>query len=698
MINLKNVTLRRGTKVLLDKASVTLNPGEKVGLVGRNGAGKSTLFALFNGSLTEDGGDFEMPRQWRMGQVAQNMPETDQAAADFVLEGDTRLAELRQRLVVAEASGDGMEMAHVYTDLADAGDHDAMPRAEALILGLGFRVDELNNPVNSFSGGWRMRLQLARALMCPSDILILDEPTNHLDLDALVWLEAWLQRYAGTMIVISHDREFLDAVTDVTLHIDHAKLTRYGSNYSGFEILRAQQMELQQASFSKQQDKIAHLQKFITRFKAQASKAKQAQSRVKALERMEKVAPLLADAEFTFGFKEPNNLPNPMLAISDASFGYVVDDEPKAILQGVSKSVLAGQRIGILGANGQGKSTLVKTIARTMPLLAGTLTEGKGLNIGYFAQQELDVLHPNDNPLEHMIRLAKELGSNEPSREQDLRNYLGTFNFSGDMVKQSVGSMSGGEKARLVLAMIVWQRPNLLLLDEPTNHLDLATREALSMALNEFEGTVMLVSHDRALLRAVCDEFWMVGRGKVEPFDGDLDDYQKYLLEESKRLREEAKNSARDAVVTTTTAPAPAATAIMPRKDPSPSGASPATTPAAAVAVAVVAAKGSSAAVTQTGTPGLNSAEQRKLDAQKRQQLAAQTRPLKRELEQNEERMASIEVEKNRLEALLTTPVSPAEMADAGRRLKALSDEVATLEERWLTITSLLEEATMTAL
>ena len=691
MINLKNVTLRRGTKVLLDKASVTLNPGEKVGLVGRNGAGKSTLFALFNGSLAEDSGDFEMPRQWRMGQVAQNMPETDQAAADFVLEGDTRLAELRQRLVVAEASGDGMEMAHVYTDLADAGDHDAMPRAEALILGLGFRVDELNNPVNSFSGGWRMRLQLARALMCPSDILILDEPTNHLDLDALVWLEAWLQRYAGTMIVISHDREFLDAVTNVTLHIDHAKLTRYGSNYSGFEILRAQQMELQQASFSKQQDKIAHLQKFITRFKAQASKAKQAQSRVKALERMEKVAPLLADAEFTFGFKEPNNLPNPMLAISDASFGYTVDDEPKAILQGVSKSVLAGQRIGILGANGQGKSTLVKTIARTMPLLAGTLTEGKGLNIGYFAQQELDVLHPNDNPLEHMIRLAKELGSNEPSREQDLRNYLGTFNFSGDMVKQAVGSMSGGEKARLVLAMIVWQRPNLLLLDEPTNHLDLATREALSMALNEFEGTVMLVSHDRALLRAVCDEFWMVGRGKVEPFEGDLDDYQKYLLEESKRLREEAKNSTRDAVVTATTTPVPAASAIVPHNDPSPSSAAPAL-------AAAPAAKESSSAVTQTGTPDLSSAELRKQDAQKRQQLAAQTRPLKRELEQNEQRMASIETEKTRLEALLTTPVSPAEMADAGRRLKALADEVATLEERWLELTSLLEETTSTAL
>ncbi len=669
MINLKNVTLRRGTKVLLDQASVTLNPGEKVGLVGRNGAGKSTLFALFNGSLHEDGGDFDMPKAWRMAQVAQNMPETDQPASEFVLEGDTRLAELRARLALAEASGDGMEMAHVYTDLADAGDHDALPRAEALILGLGFRVDELSQPVNSFSGGWRMRLQLARALMCPSDILLLDEPTNHLDLDALVWLEAWLQRYAGTMVVISHDREFLDAVTDVTLHIEHAKLTRYGGNYSAFEILRAQQMELQQASFAKQQDKIAHLQKFINRFKAQASKAKQAQSRVKALERMEKVAPLLAEAEFTFGFKEPHNLPNPMLAISEARFGYTVDNAPKAILQGVSKSVLAGQRIGILGANGQGKSTLVKTIARTMPLLAGTLTEGKGLNIGYFAQQELDVLHPADTPLEHMIRLAKELGpqSGEPSREQDLRNYLGTFNFSGDMVKQTVGTMSGGEKARLVLAMIVWQRPNLLLLDEPTNHLDLATREALSMALNEFEGTVMLVSHDRALLRAVCDEFWMVGRGKVEPFDGDLDDYQRYLLDESKRLREEAKNMARDATLPDN----PVAVA-----------------PPVGVVTPTLASHS-----TIPSVPGLSSAEQRKLDAQKQQQLAAQTRPLKRELEQNEQRMASIEAEKTQLEQQLNSPLPPAEIAEAGRRLKALADEVSALEERWLELTHLLEVA-----
>jgi len=660
MIALKNVTLRRGTKVLLDQASVTLNPGEKVGLIGRNGAGKSTLFALLNGTLHEDGGDFDMPKAWRMAQVAQNMPETEQSAREFVLEGDTRLAELRQRLATAEASGDGMEMAHIYTDLHDAGDHDALPRAEALILGLGFRVDELSKPVNSFSGGWRMRLQLARALMCPSDILLLDEPTNHLDLDALVWLEAWLQRYTGTMIVISHDREFLDAVTNVTLHIEHAKLTRYGGNYSAFETLRAQQMELQQAAFAKQQEKIAHLQKFISRFKAKASKAKQAQSRVKALERMEKVAPLLAEAEFTFDFKEPNNLPNPMLAISEASFGYMVDGTPKTIVQGVSKSVLAGQRIGILGANGQGKSTLVKTIARTMPLLAGTLTEGKGLNIGYFAQQELDVLHPQDNPLEHMVRLAKELGpqSGEPSREQDLRNYLGTFNFSGDMVKQAVGTMSGGEKARLVLAMIVWQRPNLLLLDEPTNHLDLATREALSMALNEFEGTVMLVSHDRALLRAVCDEFWMVGRGKVEPFDGDLDDYQRYLLEESKRLREEAKGASSAAPM-----------------QPQPEKESPAI----------------KASELET-TPTLSAAEQRKLEAQRRQQLATQLRPFKKELEQNEQRMAVIEQEKSDLEMQLSGPLPSTEIAEAGRRLKALSDEMAALEERWMWLSEKLQD------
>ncbi|GAB1386493.1 ATP-binding cassette domain-containing protein [Melaminivora sp.] len=647
MIQLKNVTLRRGAKVVLDGVSATLNPGEHVGLVGRNGAGKSSLFALLAGHLHEDGGDFFLPSQWRMAQVAQDMPETCEAATAFVLAGDSQLATLQQRLAAAQEQGDGMAIAQLHADLHDAGAHDAVARAQTLILGLGFQPGQLDAPVNSFSGGWRMRLQLARALMAPSDLLLLDEPTNHLDLDALVWLEAWLKRYAGTLIVISHDREFLDAVTDVTLHIENAQLTRYGGNYSRFEELRAQQILLQQAAYERQQDKIAHLQSFIDRFKAKATKAKQAQSRVKQIERMEKIAPVLASADFTFTFREPANLPNPMLAITDAAFGYPAEGEaaPSIILRGVSRSVLAGQRIGILGANGQGKSTLVKTIARELQPLAGKVTEGKGLSIGYFAQQELDVLRPEENPLQHMVRLARDLGADAASsREQELRNFLGSFNFSGDMVSQAVGSMSGGEKARLVLAMIVWQRPNLLLLDEPTNHLDLATREALAMALNDFDGTVMLVSHDRALLRSVCEDFWLVGRGGVGPFDGDLDDYQRYLLEESRRLREAARSQA------------DSAPASAPRASSAPNG-----------------------------------REQRKASAQARQQLAEKTRPLRRELAQLDSRLAVLGQEKTQLEERLSSPLPPAEIADCGRRLKACGDEIEQLEERWLELGEAIE-------
>ncbi|MDI1239371.1 MAG: ATP-binding cassette domain-containing protein [Polaromonas sp.] len=669
MITLKNVVLRRGAKVILDSASVTLNPGEKVGLVGRNGAGKSSLFAMLNGTLHEDGGEFYIPAQWRMAQVAQDMPETEQSATSYVIEGDVVLQAAQAEVEAAEASGDGDRMAHAYMDLYDSGAHDAPARAQALILGLGFKLSELDNPVNSFSGGWRMRLQLARALMCPSDLLLLDEPTNHLDLDALVWLEAWLKRYQGTMLVISHDREFLDAVTEVTVHIESAKLTRYGGNYSKFEDLRAEQMALQQGAFNKQQDKIAHLQKFIARFKAKASKAKQAQSRVKALDRMEKIAPLLAEADFTFEFKEPANLPNPMLSMQNVDFGYPPPADategtpPTVIVQNVSKSVLAGQRIGILGANGQGKSTVVKTIARALAPISGEMTEGKGLNIGYFAQQELDVLRPADNPLEHMIRLVKEVTAagkmgSQPTREQDLRSFLGNFNFGGDMVKQAVGSMSGGEKARLVLCMIVWQRPNLLLLDEPTNHLDLATREALSMALNEFEGTVMLVSHDRALLRAVCDEFWMVSRGGVAPFDGDLDDYQRYLLDEAKRQREEAKKS------TSTAAPAAAATKTV---------AAGAQLPAAS-------------ATFDAKKPG-----SKKDDAQRRQQQSDTTKPMRKELEKIDARMQSLSAERDSLQASLATTTAPAELAQSGKRLKVIDTELGTLEERWLELTEQIE-------
>jgi ATP-binding cassette subfamily F protein 3 len=650
MIVVRDVVLRRGTKVLLDGASLTINPGEKVGLVGRNGAGKSSLFRLLDGSLHEDKGEFSVPAQWRMAQVAQDMPETDQDATRFVVEGDTTLLAAEREVAEAEASDDGERMAHAYMALHDAGAHDATARAQALILGLGFRLDELERPVDSFSGGWRMRLQLARALMCPSELLLLDEPTNHLDLDALVWLEAWLQRYPGTLLVISHDREFLDAVTNVTVHIEHAQLKRYGGNYSRFEDMRAEQMALQQAAFSRQQDKIAHLQKFIDRFKAKASKAKQAQSRVKALERMERIAPVLADAEFTFEFSEPANLPNPMLVLQDVDFGYPGEDgaPPTTIVRGVNRSVLAGQRIGILGANGQGKSTVVKTIARTLAPLAGTVTEGKGLNIGYFAQQELDVLSPRDNPLEHMIRLVKETTaqgrlSGQPTREQDLRSFLGTFNFTGDQVFQAVGSMSGGEKARLVLCMIVWQRPNLLLLDEPTNHLDLATREALSIALNEFEGTVMLVSHDRSLLRAVCDEFWLVSRGGIAPFDGDLDDYQRYLLDMAKQAREAQRVAAR------AEAPAPAPVAAP--------------------------------------------AEDRRADAQRQKAVTERLRPIKKELAQVEQRMAALTQERERLEAdLLTTP-EPAKLAELGKRLKAVEAENGTVEARWLELSEAIEQA-----
>ena len=646
MIVLQQVSLRRGAKVILDSASATINTGEKVGLVGRNGAGKSTLFALLDGSLHEDSGDCSIPAHWRLGQVAQDMPETEMSATDYVVEGDSVLLAARQEVSAAESGQDYERMAHAYSALHDAGAHDAVPRAQALILGLGFRGNELDKPVNSFSGGWRMRLQLARALMCPSDLLLLDEPTNHLDLDALVWLESWLQRYSGTLLVISHDREFLDAVTQVTLHIEACKLVRYGGNYSKFEDLRAQQIDLQRSAYARQQDKIAHLQKFISRFKAKASKARQAQSRVKALERMEKLAPLLSEAEFSFEFDEPAKLPNPMLVMHQVRVGYPAADQaagspPQVIVDKVNKTVLAGQRIGILGANGQGKSTLVKTIARDLPALNGEIIEGKGLAIGYFAQQELDVLRPADNPLEHMLRLAKDLGAagrlaGQATREQDLRTFLGNFNFSGDMVKQPVGSLSGGEKARLVLCMLVWQRPNLLLLDEPTNHLDLATREALSVALNEFEGTVILVSHDRALLRAVCDEFWLVSRGALTPFDGDLDDYQRYLLEEARRQREALK-----------------ADKAKP-EPPEPA---------------------------------------RQGDKSKNVRSDNRIRKLQRELVQLEDHLAALEREKSGLEAKLATELPLDEITTLSERMGQILEELRQFEQHWLDLTAELEAA-----
>ncbi len=647
MIRLVGVTLRRGVKEVLVDANVTLQPGERIGLVGANGAGKSSLFSLLAGRLQADKGEVEMPPTWRLSEVAQNLPETEQGATEFVLEGDLTLLRARHALAEAEASHDGLRMAEAHAMLQDAGAFDARARAQSLLLGLGFQSTQLDAPVNSFSGGWRMRLQLARTLINPAELMLLDEPTNHLDLDALVWLEGWLARYPGTLLVISHDREFLDAITRVTLHLDRAQLTRYGGNYTAFESMRAERLEQQQAAYEKQQDRIAHLQHFIDRFKAKATKAKQAQSRVKALERMEKLAPILAASDFSFEFREPTNLPNPMLAFDDMACGY----GSTTIVRGVNRTVLAGQRIGILGANGQGKSTLVKTIARELPVLDGRMTEGKGLTIGYFAQQELDVLRPDEGPLAHMVRLAKAVSPQ--AREQELRDFLGQFRFTGDMVNQSVGSLSGGEKARLVLAMLVWQRPNLLLLDEPTNHLDLQTREALSLALNEFEGTVLLVSHDRALLREVCDEFWLVSQGGVAPFDGDLDDYQRWLADSAK----EAARALKAASAAPSSAPMapPAAAPTMARED-------------------------------------------RKAASQARARLAEQTKPLRREIDGIDRKLGELGAERARLEAALATGTQAATaIADSGRRLKAIADEVDALEMRWLEASEQIEAMTAAA-
>ena len=631
MITLRQLTLRRGTKLVLDGANVTLNPGEKVGLVGRNGAGKSSLFSALAGRLDPDGGDIDLPRQWRIGEVAQHMPETDTGATDFVLEGDEPLMAARKALAQAEAAHDGHAMAEAHAALAQAGSFDARSRAQTLLMGLGFTVEQLDAPVNSFSGGWRMRLQLARALMCPADLLLLDEPTNHLDLDALVWLEGWLQRHPATMLVISHDREFLDAVTQVTLHLDQAQVTRYGGNYTAFESMRAERMLQQQAAFDRQQDRMAQLQRFIDRFKAKASKAKQAQSRVKALARMEKLAPVLASADFSFDFPEPASVPNPMVSLRELDCGY----GQRIVVRGVQRSVLAGQRIGILGANGQGKSTFIKTLVGQVEPLGGAKVEGKGLTIGYFAQQEMDLLHDDDTPLQMMVRWARERGPD--AREQELRDFLGQFRFTGDQVLQAVGTLSGGERARLVLAMIVWQRPNLLVMDEPTNHLDLPTREALSLALNGFEGSVLLVSHDRALLREVCDEFWLVAAGQLQVFDGDLDDYQRWLVDEQRTRAAQRLQASREAAST---------------RDPR---------------------------------------EDRKAAAAARQELAQRTRPLKQELQRIEQRLAALATERASQEARIVQgsadgSLSGAEMAQLGRTIHALDQETGELELRWLEV------------
>ena len=525
MIRFTQLTLRRGVKVLIEAADAALNPGDKIGLIGANGTGKSSLFALLRNEIQADQGQVDFPARWRVAYVAQETPALECPAIEYAMDGDTTLRRLERELAKAEEANDGERIGEIYGELGDADAYTARSRAERLLNGLGFSHQQMDQPVASFSGGWRMRLNLAQALMCPSDLLLLDEPTNHLDLDAIIWVEDWLKRYSGTLVIISHDRDFLDGVVNVILNIDNTKLKRYTGNYSDFERQRAAAVVLLAGMAEKQARERAHLESFISRFKALASKARQAQSRMKMLAKMEDMAPLHVSAPFSFEFREPLRVPDPLLVLDDVCAGYQSEGQAdNIILNHIKFSLQSGQRYGLLGINGAGKSTLIKTIAGELAPLSGNTQFNKGLVIGYFAQHQIEMLRDDQSPLWHLAQLSP------TTREQELRGFLGRFNFAGQMALSPITHFSGGEKARLALVMIVWQKPNLLLLDEPTNHLDLQTREALTVALAQFEGTLVLVSHDRHLLRATTDEFLIVADGTLEPFDGDLDDYRDWLL------------------------------------------------------------------------------------------------------------------------------------------------------------------------
>ena len=520
MIEIKNLTLQRGLKVLLEQAALSLAPGRRVGLIGKNGSGKSSLFALLKGEITADKGDVSIPKHWKTAAVAQETPALDISALDYVLQGDGELQLFQTALYKAEAKNDGMKQAEYHAKLEEIDAYSAPARAAKLLSGLGFSQEEHGRPVKSFSGGWRMRLNLAQALMCRADLLLLDEPTNHLDLETVLWLENHLSGLPCTQIIISHDRDFLNATTTQTVELSDQKLTLYGGNYDFYQAERARRLAQQQAAYLKQQAQIKHLQSFIDRFKAKATKAVQAQSRMKALDKLERIAPAHFDSGFSFEFDSPAHLPNPLLQLDKADLGY--GSEP--VLHGIDLSLESGARYGLLGVNGSGKSTFIKTLADELNVLSGRIVRSDKLNIGYFAQHQLDTLRPDQSPLWHIQKLSPDV------REQEIRNFLGSFNFVGDAALQKTEPFSGGEKARLALAMIVWQKPNLLLLDEPTNHLDLDMRHALTLALQSFQGALIVVSHDRSLLEATTDSFLLIEQGRLKTFDGDLEDYRRYRL------------------------------------------------------------------------------------------------------------------------------------------------------------------------
>ncbi len=629
MLVLRNLQLRRGVKVLFEDANLTFNRGQKIGVTGANGSGKSSLFALFLGELHQDAGDFDIQPSLVVAHVAQETPSTQQPAIEYVLDGDAELRVLERRLADAEQAHDGARVAELHEELQHVGGYAARARGAQLMNGLGFSDAEMAKPVVEFSGGWQVRLNLARALMCRSDLLLLDEPTNHLDLDAIVWLEQWLSSYQGTLLMISHDREFLDAVAGLICHIDNQRVRLYTGNYSAFETQRAAQLAQQQATYVKQQREIAHLQSFVDRFKAKASKARQAQSRIKALGRMEKIAAAHVDAPYEFSFREAAAQPDPMLVFDGVHGGY----GDVTVVGGVKLTLRPGARLGLLGRNGAGKSTMMKMLAGELAPLKGERVEGKGLRIGYFAQHQVQQLRPQESALWHLTRLSPRI------REQELRDFLGGFSFHGDQATEPVAPMSGGEKSRLALALIVWQRPNLLLLDEPTNHLDLEMRYALTLGLQDYEGALVLVSHDRSLLRATTDELWLVADGTVLPFDGDLEDYAKRL-----RVREERHQ------------PVDAVNAVS-RK------------------------------------------EQKRLEAEQRNRRFAVRKPLEARLRTREREIATLGAEKTRLEKLMAAP----DMYDDNRKddLKRCLAEQADVmrklqkaEEDWLMLGAELEALT----
>jgi ATP-binding cassette subfamily F protein 3 len=524
MITITQAQLIRGTKTLLDETSLTIYPGHKVGLVGANGTGKSSLLALILGDLSLDKGEINVPSGWQISTVAQETPALEVSALEYVIDGDREYRQLERQLHQAQLDDDGHAIALLHGKIDAIGGYAIQSRAASLLAGLGFSESEQKNPVKSFSGGWRMRLNLAQALLCRSELLLLDEPTNHLDLDTMYWLEGWIKSYQGTLILISHDRDFIDAIVDEIVHVEHHQLNYYKGNYSAFERIRAERMAQQQVAYERQQKERSHMQSFVDRFRYKASKAKQAQSRLKALERMTELLPSKADSPFYMEFRAPEALPNPLVKMEQVSVGY--GDKP--ILKHVHLNLVPGARIGLLGRNGAGKSTLIKLLSEQLKPMSGIYETNPGLNIGYFAQHQIEFLRLDDSPLQHLSRLSPN------HREQELRDFLGGFGFNGDMALAPVRPFSGGEKARLVLALLVWQRPNLLLLDEPTNHLDLEMRHALTMALQSFEGAMIIVSHDRHLLRLSCSDYYLVDQGEVRSFDGDLDDYHQWLLDAAK--------------------------------------------------------------------------------------------------------------------------------------------------------------------